>query len=80
MINLSALKLNVSRFAFIFFNRSGLSTLLNHMSSQGVSNKYIYHDTDQNNIVYHILRKDNFNLLALGDFNPDWTTGFKLFS
>ena len=63
MINLSALKLNVSRFAFIFFNRSGLSTLLNHMSSQGVSSKYIYHDIDQNIIVYHILRKDNFNLL-----------------
>ena len=44
MINLSALKLNVSRFAFIFFHRSGLSTLLNHMSSQGVSSKDIYHD------------------------------------
>ena len=58
MINLSALKLNVSRFAFIFFNRSALSTLLNHMSSQGVSTKDIYHDTVndlryQNNIVYH---------------------------
>ena len=48
---------------FYFFNRSGLSTLLNHMSSQGVSSKYIYHDIDQNNIVYHVLRKDNFNLL-----------------
>ena len=45
MINLSALKLNVSRFAFIFFNRSALSTLLNHMPSQGVSTKDIYHDT-----------------------------------
>ena len=45
MINLSALKLNVSLFAFIFFNRSGLSTLLNHMSFQGVSSKDIYHDT-----------------------------------
>ena len=45
MINLSALKLNVSRFAFIFFSEVLKTTSLNHMSSQGVSTKDIYHDT-----------------------------------
>ena len=36
---------NVSRFPFIFFNLSGFSILLNHMSSQGVFTKDIYHGT-----------------------------------
>ena len=39
MINMSALKPNVSQFPFIFFNRAGFNILLNHMSSQGVSSK-----------------------------------------
>ena len=43
MIDMSALKQNVSRFPFIFyfFNLSGFSILLNHMSSQGVFSKDI---------------------------------------
>ena len=45
MINMSALKPNVSRFPFIFFNLSGFSILLNNMSSQGVFSKDIYHAT-----------------------------------
>ena len=45
MINMSALKPNVSQFPFIFFNRPGFSILLNHMSSQGVSSKDVYHGT-----------------------------------
>ena len=45
MINMSALKPNVSRFPFIFFNRSGLCILLNHMSSQRVYSKGVYHGT-----------------------------------
>ena len=45
MINMSALKPNLSRFPFIFFNLSGFSILLNHMSSQGVVSKNIYHAT-----------------------------------
>ena len=43
MINMSALKPNVSLFLFIFFNLSGFSILLNHMSSQGVFSKDINH-------------------------------------
>ena len=39
MINMSALKPNVFQFPFIFFNRPGFSSLLNHMSSEGVSSK-----------------------------------------
>ena len=45
MINMSALRPNFSRFPFIFFNLSGFSILLNHMSSQGVFSKDIYHGT-----------------------------------
>ena len=45
MINMSALKQNVSWFPFIFFNRSVFSISLNHISSQGVSSKDIYHGT-----------------------------------
>ena len=45
MINMSALKPNVSQFPFIFFNRPGFSILLNHMPSQGVSSKDVYHGT-----------------------------------
>ena len=45
MINMSALKPYVSRFPFIFFNRSGFSILLNHMSSQRVYSKDVYHGT-----------------------------------
>ena len=44
---------SVSRFPFIFVNLSGISILLNHMSSQGVFSEDIYH-VDlryQNNIV-----------------------------
>ena len=43
MINMSALKPNVSRFPVFFFNLSGFSNLLNHMSYQGVFSKDIYH-------------------------------------
>ena len=45
MINMLALKPNVSQFPFIFFNRPGFSILLNHVSSQGVSSKDVYHGT-----------------------------------
>ena len=45
MINMSALKPNVSQFSFIFFNRPGFSVLLSHMSSQGVSSKDVYDGT-----------------------------------
>ena len=45
MINMSALKPNVSQFPFIFFYRAGFSILQNHMSSQGVSTKDVYHGT-----------------------------------
>ena len=44
-INMSDLKPNVSRFPFIFCNFSGFRILLNHMSSQGVFSKDIYHGT-----------------------------------
>ena len=44
MINMLALKPNVSQFP-VFFNRPGFSILLNHMSSQGVSSKDVYHGT-----------------------------------
>ena len=44
-VDMSALKPNVSRFPFIFFNLSGFSILLSHMSSQGVFSKDIYYGT-----------------------------------
>ena len=67
---MSALKPNVSQFPIIFFNLSAYSILLNHMSSQGVFSKDIYHGTEMiydtktiSCTIRATLRKDNLNLL-----------------
>ena len=60
MINMSALKPNVSGFPFISFNRSGFSILLNDISSQGVSSKDVYigsvmiYDTKQYRVLLEL--------------------------